>query len=548
KARRIYKINDVNIYASNTLLLDSTQKSSFTQVVDGYNIVDSARNFRPQVITRLINLKKGNIYRRDDQELTLSHLMGLGVFKFVNIKFSEVNEDSLLLNADIHLTPLKKKSLRTEVQMVSKSNNFVGPGLSFTFSNRNFLRGGEMFQLRLNTSYEVQVSSQTEGEPLNAVEVGLESSLTVPRFMTPFFDIDYNNSRYIPKTVFRVGLNVQNRVGYYRLNSFSVGYGYNWLETASKAHELYPIDISYVKTDKKSEEFQKELDKNPVLENSFQNQFIVGTRYSYTLNTQLTENTIQKFEDRKYRPHNFYFNGTADVAGNFLYLFQDVFGKPVEGPPELLNSPYSPYIMGSIDVRHYWTFDPRNKLASRIILGAGYAYKDSTTLPYVKQFSIGGSNSIRAFPARSLGPGTYNVRDEFASDTVTQFIDQRGDIKLEANLEYRFDITKIFKGAIFLDGGNIWLLKQVDPLDSGYREGGSFNRKTFLKELAIGTGFGLRLDFSFFVLRLDTAFPLRKPWLAKDGGDPWVIDDINFGSSTWRKENLIFNIAIGYPF
>ncbi|HZB13741.1 MAG TPA: BamA/TamA family outer membrane protein [Chryseolinea sp.] len=548
KARRIYKINDVNIYASNTLLLDSTQKSSFTQVVDGYNIVDSARNFRPQVITRLINLKKGNIYRRDDQELTLSHLMGLGVFKFVNIKFSEVNEDSLLLNADIHLTPLKKKSLRTEVQMVSKSNNFVGPGLSFTFSNRNFLRGGEMFQLRLNTSYEVQVSSQTEGEPLNAVEVGLESSLTVPRFMTPFFDIDYNNSRYIPKTVFRVGLNVQNRVGYYRLNSFSVGYGYNWLETASKAHELYPIDISYVKTDKKSEEFQKELDKNPVLENSFQNQFIVGTRYSYTLNTQLTENTIQKFEDRKYRPHNFYFNGTADVAGNFLYLFQDVFGKPVEGPPELLNSPYSPYIMGSIDVRHYWTFDPRNKLASRIILGAGYAYKDSTTLPYVKQFSIGGSNSIRAFPARSLGPGTYNVRDEFASDTVTQFIDQRGDIKLEANLEYRFDITKIFKGAIFLDGGNIWLLKQVDPLDSGYREGGSFNRKTFLKELAIGTGFGLRLDFSFFVLRLDTAFPLRKPWLVKEGEDPWVIDDINFGSSTWRKENLIFNIAIGYPF
>jgi outer membrane protein assembly factor BamA len=204
--------------------------------------------------------------------------------------------------------------------------------------------------------------------------------------------------------------------------------------------------------------------------------------------------------------------------------------------------------MGSIDVRNYWTFDPRNKLASRIILGAGYAYKDSTTLPYVKQFSIGGSNSIRAFPARSLGPGTYNVRDEFASDTVTQFIDQRGDIKLEANLEYRFDITKIFKGAIFLDGGNIWLLKQVDPLDSGYREGGSFNRKTFLKELAIGTGFGLRLDFSFFVLRLDTAFPLRKPWLVKEGEDPWVIDDINFGSSTWRKENLIFNIAIGYPF
>ena len=186
KARRIYKINDVNIYSSHTISLDSTTRSSFTRVVNGYNIVDTTGNFRPEILTRLINLKKGNIYRREDQELTLSHLMGLGVFKFVNIKFSEVNNDSLLLDADIQLTPLKKKSLRTEVQMTSKSNNFVGPGISFTFTNRNFLRGGEMFQLRLNTAYEVQISSQTEGEPLNAVEVGLESSLTVPRFITPF--------------------------------------------------------------------------------------------------------------------------------------------------------------------------------------------------------------------------------------------------------------------------------------------------------------------------------------------------------------------------
>ncbi|HEX6223092.1 MAG TPA: BamA/TamA family outer membrane protein [Chryseolinea sp.] len=543
KARRIYRINDVNIYSSHTLALDSTQKSSFTKVVNGYNIIDTANNFRPEVLTRLINLKKGDIYRRSDQELTLSHLMGLGTFKFVNIKFSEADQDSFLLDADIHLTPLKKKSLRTEVQMTSKSNNFVGPGVSFTFTNRNFLRGGEMFQLRLNASYEVQISSQTEGEPLNAIEVGLESSLTVPRFITPF-NINYSNSRYVPKTIFRAGINVQNRVGYYRLNSFSVGYGYNWMETASKAHELYPLDISYVKTDKTSKAFEEELAKNPVLANSFQDQFIVGTRYSYTVNTQLTETTLQKFEDRKYRTHNFYFNGTADVAGNFLYLLQDIFGKTGQGQPELLNSPYSPYVMGSIDVRHYLTFDPRNKLASRIIIGAGYPWKAQTTLPYVKQFSIGGSNSIRAFPARSIGPGTYYVREE-NPDSV-QFIDQRADLKLEGSIEYRFDITqKIFKGAVFLDGGNIWLLRQVSPDSAGYRDGGSFQLKTFMNQLAVGTGLGLRLDFSFFVLRLDTAFPLRKPWLVED---PWVIDDIDFGSSTWRKENLIFNIAIGYPF
>jgi len=541
RARRIYKINDVNIYASHTLSLDSTRRSSFTRVVDGYNVVDTAGNFRPEVITRLITLKKGNIYRREDQELTLSHLMGLGVFKFVNIKFSEVNKDSLLLNADIHLTPLKKKSIRTEMQLTSKSNNFVGPGLSVTFTNRNFLKGAEMFQVRLNTSYEVQYGGQTEGKPLNAFEFGLESSLTVPRFITPF-NIDYNDSRYIPKTVFKVGVDFQNRVGYYRLNSFSVGYGYNWLETSSKSHELHPIDITFVKTDKKSEAFNQELEKNPVLANSFQDQLIIGTRYSYTVNTQLSEDPLQRFEERKYRTHNFYFNGNVDLAGNFVYLVQNVLGNAAEGQPEIAKSPYSPYIKGDIDVRHYWQFDPRNKLASRIIIGAGYAYKDSTTLPYVKQYSIGGSNSIRAFPARSLGPGTYNVRQY--SDSV-QFIDQRGDVKLEGNIEYRFDIIKMLKGAVFLDGGNIWLLKQVHPDSAGYRDGGSFHAKTFLKQLAVGTGLGLRFDFSFFVLRLDIAFPLRKPYLVDD---PWVIDDIDFGSKTWRKENLIFNIAIGYPF
>ncbi len=537
KARRIYKINDVNIYSSYSLAMDSTRQTSFAKNVEGYNYIDSADNFRPEIITRVINLKRGNIYRREDQEFTLSHLMGLGVFKFVNVKFSEVHKDSSLLNTDIFLTPLKKKSLRAEVQAVSKSNNFVGPGVSFTFTNRNFLRGAELFELRLNSAYEVQVSGQTGDGPLNSFEVGMETSLTVPRFISPI-RIDYASREFIPKTVFKVGVNLQNRVNYFRLNSFNLSAGYTWLEAASKSHELYPIDISFVQTDKKSPEFQNRLDSNSVLASSFQDQFIIGTRYSYTLNTQLSEDPMQKFEEKKYRTHSFYFNGNVDVAGNLFYAIQRQLNSGEE-PLQIFNSPYSQYVKGDIDFRYYWQFDERNKLATRLVLGAGYAYKNSTTMPYIKQFSIGGSNSIRAFPARSIGPGTYNIREE--SDRTTQFIDQRGDIKLEGNVEYRFDITKIFKGAVFLDAGNIWLLQNPN----NERQGGTFNTKTFLNELAVGTGIGLRLDFSFFVLRLDTAFPLRKPYLVDD---PWVIDNIDFGEKKWRKDNLIFNIAIGYPF
>ena len=548
KAKRIYKINDVNIYSSYQLSIDSAVRSSFAQEVDGYNYVDSARNFRPSVITRVINFKKGNIFRREDQDYTLHHLMGLGVFKFVNIKFSEVHPDSALLNTNIYLTALKKKSIRAEVQGISKSNNFVGPGLELTFTNRNFLRGAELFEIKLNTAYEVQISGQTEGEALNAFEVGLESSLTVPRFISPI-RIDYSSRKFVPKTVVKAGFDWQNRVGYFQLNSFNLSAGYNWMETLAKTHELYPIDITFVQTDKQSDEFKLQLEQNPVLASSFENQFILGTRYSYTLNTQLKEDPIEKFEDKKLRTHNFYFNGNVDVSGNLFYAVQRQFSKSSDVPLTIFNQPYAQYVKGDIDFRHYLQFDVHNKLASRLIIGAGYAYKNSSVMPYIKQFSIGGSNSIRAFPARSLGPGTYNVRAD--STIETQFIDQRGDIKLEGNVEYRFDIVKFLKGAVFLDAGNIWLLQREDTEDQNpdepveTREGGRFHTDTFLKELAVGTGLGFRFDFSFFVLRLDIAFPLRKPYLVDD---PWVIDDINMGSSTWRKENLIFNIAIGYPF
>lgn len=545
KAKRIYKINDVNIYSSYNLSIDSAVRSSYSQEVDGYNYVDSTGNFRPSVITRVINLKKGNIFRREDQEFTLHHLMGLGVFKFVNIKFSEVHPDSALLNTNIFLTALKKKSIRAEIQAVSKSNNFVGPGISVTFTNRNFLGGAELFQLKVNSAYEVQVGGQTEGKALNAFELGLESSLTVPRFIAPI-RIDYSSRKFIPKTVFKAGVNLQNRVGYFRMNSFNIGAGYNWMETEAKTHELYPIDISYVQTDKRSPDFETQLRANPVLANSFENQFIIGTRYSYTLNTQLKDDPLEKFEKRKFRPHNFYFNGNVDVAGNLFYAIQRQFNKSSELPLTIFNQPYAQYVKGDIDFRYYWQFDVHNKLATRLIIGAGYAYKNAEVMPYIKQFSIGGSNSIRAFPARSLGPGTYNVRED--ESVNTQFIDQRGDIKLEGNVEYRFDIVKFLKGAVFVDAGNIWLLQRSDDPDGApeeVRKGGRFHTDTFLKELAVGTGVGLRFDFNFFVLRFDTAFPLRIPSRLDD---PWVVDNIDLGSSTWRKSNLIFNIAIGYPF
>jgi outer membrane protein insertion porin family len=540
RAKRIYKFGTVNVLPDYSLIRDSISSPADTTMVDRYRYIDRNHKFRPDIITRVINIREGDIYTREAQRLTLSHLMGLGVFKFVNIKFSELHADSSRLLTNILLTPLPKKSLRAEAQGVTKSNNFVGPGLNLTFTNRNFLRGAELFQLKLTAGYEWQLSRQDQGS-LNSLEVGLESSLTVPRFISPI-RIDYNSATYLPKTIIKAGLNIQNRVGYYRLGSANLGYGYIWRETADKTHELYIADISYVRTDKRSAQFDSLVDNNQILKNSFENQFIIGTKYSFTYNSQLREDPLQEFEKRKIRRHNFYFNGNVDFAGNLIHSVQQI-GQEGQDPLEIFGLPYSQYVKGDVDFRYYWQLDKHNKIASRIIAGTGYAFGNSTTLPYIKQFSVGGSNSVRAFQARTIGPGTYYIRDLYPDSVL--FVDQRADIKLEGNLEYRFDIYKIFKGAMFVDAGNIWTMR-YDSL----RPAGQFKSNTFLSQLAVGAGLGLRVDFSFFVFRLDVAFPIRKPWLPahEPPEDAWVIDDINFGSRAWRRENLIFNIAFGYPF
>ncbi len=543
KARRIYKLDEVDVFPEFQLGVDSIRNNVKVVEVDSFRYHDVSKKFRPKVITDVINLNKGRTYRTMDHNLTLSHLMDLGVFKFVNIQYTEVHPDSNLLSTKISLTPLKKRSLRAEFQATSKSNSFAGPGLEVTYTDRNFLRGAELFQLRFNSAYETQLSKRISG-PLNSFELGAEASLTVPRFISPI-RIDYSSKKYLPKTDFRLGFSVQNRVSFFTLNSFKMAAGYQWRESESKSHELYPVDINFMQTFGESTEFLEILEKNRFLASSFEDQFIIGSRYSYTLNTQLKPNLLGEFEEKKFKTHSIYFNGTIQAAGNLVHAVQKTAHQDEEGPFKLFHAPYSQFLRGDIDFRHYWQLDIHNKLASRVIVGAGFPFGNSEVLPYIRQFSIGGSNSLRAFPARSIGPGAYSVlTDEnfLPPNNIPAFVDQRGDIKIEGNVELRFDIVKAFKGAVFVDAGNIWLWRDPDQPGS-QRE---FRKDEFLSQMAVGTGMGLRFDFNFFVLRFDLAFPLRKPYLAP--GERWVFDEIDPGSSEWRSDNLVLNIAIGYPF
>lgn len=533
-AKRIYTVGEINIFPNYSLGNDSLSITGDTTRIKGYNYIDNLHSFRPEIIADIINLSPDSIYRQVDHEYTLSRLMSLNTFKYVNAKYEHDSGDSSSLTANIYLTPLQKKSLRLEMQVVSKSNNFVGPGIQATYSNRNFFRGAELFQLKLNASYEAQISSQQSGS-LNAIEYGIEASLAVPRFIAPI-NINYRSSRYQPQTQFKLGYTFQERLQYFRLTSSNAGYGFNWRETAYKTHELFPAELSYVRSSNTSAEFDEILSDNPSLAQSFQDQFIPGLHYTFTLNTQYREPVNKQMNVNLSRKSDFYSSSTLGLAGNLLNLV-----KSGEQGGEIFGLPYSQYVMAETDFRYHLQLNKHSKLATHLALGVGYAYGNATQLPYIKQFAVGGSNSIRAFPARSVGPGTYNVREDTTISTTTYFIDQRADIKIDGSIEYRFDVWKNLKGAVFIDAGNIWLMRE-DSL----REGGKFNKDTFLKELAVGNGVGLRYDFGFFVLRFDVAFPIRKPYLPP--ADRWVINEIDFGSSAWRRDNLILNIAIGYPF
>nr|WP_306454584.1 BamA/TamA family outer membrane protein [Flavobacterium agri] len=525
EAKKVYKINDIFIYPNftvrkDTVGIDSTDVTYYKDFI----IIDKQDLFKPRIFDRTMYFKKGDVYSRNNHNLTLSRLTNLGVFKFVKNDFKVVDDDTDdKLDAFYYLTPLPKKSIRIEVLGKTNSANYTGSELNVNWSNRNTFKGAELLQITGFGGLEVQVSGQNKG--FNVYRVGGEANLVWPRFISPF-KLE-SASGFMPRTKATIGYEYQMRQQLYSLNSFKGSFGYLWKENARKEHELKVSEITYVNPGNVTDLYRQRIDEDQTgtLEKVIRQQLIFGPIYSYTYT-----NTM-----RQRLKHQIYFKGVLDVAGTIAGIATGANVRKGD-TTKVFGVPFSQYVKVEADFRHYWKFSDKTQLASRIIAGYGYAYGNSYELPFVKQFFIGGTNSIRAFRARSIGPGSYDTtvnEDEFLPD-------QSGDIKLELNTEIRQKLFSIVHGAAFVDAGNIWL-RQKNP----EKPGAEFSSK-FLDELAVGTGIGLRFDLSFLILRTDLAFPLRKPYLPE--GQRWVIDQIDFGSSNWRKENLVFNLAIGYPF
>lgn len=525
-AKVAYTINKAFIYSNynlNTAARDTLR--SDTVLYDDYYVIDRKKTFKPALFDEMIVFEPGDLYNRTDHNLSLNRLINLGAFKFVKNRFEPV-PDSFKLNTYYYLTPLPKKSLSAEIGGLSKSNNVTGGDVTVRWRNRNAFRGAELLTVSGYFGSEVQFSGQYSG--YNTLRYGTEANLTFPRILVPLLNLG-TQSAFVPRTNIQLGYDILQRQKLYSLNSFRGQFGYIWKPNARRENTLNIISINYVQPLNVSDSFFRSAKRNPILLRTIDKQFIIGSNFNYNYN---------ELANAPKNAGGLYFNGLLDLSGNLAGLLTGANtknGKTVN----LLGTPFSQYVKTELDTRYYIKVGLNNQWANRLIVGFGIPYGNSTILPFVKQFFVGGSNSLRGFRSRSVGPGTSDSGQVINKSGFLP--DITGDIKLEFNTEFRAKLVSVIQGAAFIDIGNVWLYND----NIVYGKEVKFT-KDFYKQFAADVGVGIRIDLSILLLRLDLGIPVLKPYLPE--GQRNVLNQINFGSKDWRSQNMIYNLAIGLPF
>ncbi|MDP4732047.1 MAG: BamA/TamA family outer membrane protein [Flavobacteriales bacterium] len=508
---------------------------------------------KPVILDRRVEVKETQLYQQRYLDETYKRFTQLGVFKTVNIQLTPRNDaktGQALLDVKVLLAPNKKQALSFDPRMTNRAGN-MGIYGNFIYKHRNVFRGAESFEFKTVVGAEASQllggasASTSTGDQivqrafqLNTFEIGPELNLILPRLFPR--DLAKTSRSNDPKTTLHAGLNYQRRPDYTRTLS-QVSFGWTFIENPEtvSSFDIQWAELSLIKIDR-SFAFDQWLGSlnDSYLANSYQDHLILASRLGYTVNTQKDGN----------QPRSFYYRGNIlEGAGNLLRaIYQRLPNVSTDslGSYEINNIRFAQYVKSDHDVRYYTQSDDRNKFAFRAFVGVGIPLKNLSSLPFEKSYFSGGANGLRAWQARTLGPGT------FRDTTVVRSFNNIGDIKLEFNAEYRFKITHMVQAAFFVDAGNIWLAN-VD----NSRPGAEFNKSRFLKEFAVGTGAGLRLDFDFFIVRMDVGIPLRDP--LKIDGEKWLwqgkdeynafLSNVNNTPSTFKLQPVL-NLGLGFPF
>ncbi len=485
-----------------------------TALVDSqYRYYDYSHFFKPEKVSNYIFLKKGDQYNVDNSELTTQRLFDLNVFKNVSVDFRKLADSSRRLLGLVDMIPLKKKSNRLDGEYTFNSS-ISGVNFGVTYQNRNIFGGAELFEVKLRAGLQFDKNlSGNLSDRLLSRDYQAGVNLTFPRLITPFHIPDFGKNG-VPHTRIGTSYQIYKLTDNYLRRSSGITLSYDWVETKYKLHSLAPVNIQYA---------QGQI--NPVLVDSLIRQG--NGFFLFTLRSQLISSSYYNYTynlAKLISLSNFtFFSGNVEVGGNTAALLANIHKDlNADGEKQLFGVPYYQFAKLETDVRFYRSLGGDRQLILRLNPGIGYSYGNVKSLPFDKQFFAGGSSGIRAWQARTLGPGNYN-RSTLANDTTRanlRNIDQLGDLKFEGNLEYRFKLLDDFigttlKGATFIDFGNIWQLRGNSGL-----EGAQFKFNKLFDQTAIGTGFGLRFDVSFFVFRLDAGFKFKDPQFS--GSDQYV--------------------------
>lgn len=470
---------------------------------------------RRKLIDENVTFRPGRRFSVRNMDRTQANLARLGIFNTINIEaYPDTNDlAARKLNVDVFATFDAPLETSLEVNASSKSNSYIGPGLTFGVTNKNIFGGGEQLSVKLTGTYEWQ-TGHGRRSIFNSYEVGLTGSLAFPRLLAPKF---IPRSRYnLNWTRFQLNADLLNRPHYFKMAQFNASVNYDWRLRRYVSNTLTLFKLTYTNLMHTTHDFDSIMAANPAVAQSFMSQFIPQMAYTYVYDRAFgRDNTL-----------NWQF--TVQEAGNVFWAIYRACGK--KGRKDLFGTPFSQFVKGQTQLVWGRRLGGDNWLVSRVAVGAAHAYGNSTQVPYSEQFYVGGANSIRAFTVRSIGPGSYKAPPGQPED----YFDRTGTFKFEANVEYRFPIFGPLHGALFVDTGNVWLLKD-DPM----RPGGTLRGKTFFRDLALGTGVGLRFDISMLVIRGDLGIGIHAPY---DTGKSGYYNMKSFGNS------LAFHLAIGYPF
>ncbi len=478
---------------------------------------------RQALLTSRIAYRPGDLYTLTAQSATQRDLHRLGILRGISISYTPHDSTHTL---DTHISALLEPpyALSLESQITAKSNGQVGPGIVASLSRNNLLRMAEVIRLRLKGSYEWLVSHSDQREPdaANSFELGADLTLSVPQLLFPG-GYDHPYERPV-STTSRLYADWLHRGGYFRMLAFGGNLTYALSTSDVLTHSLTPFSLTFNTLEHTTERFDSIMTANPAIGFSFRNQFVPCATYTLTYdnaNTPARQASALRPTSRV--------SLTIASAGALASLLYASAGHPFsERGKSLLGTPYAQFIKGYAEACHYHHLAPRHTLAVRLIAGLLYAYGNSAVGPFGEQFHVGGASDLRAFPLRGIGPGSYHSTGRYA------YIDHTGDIKLEANAEWRFPLVGQLGGALFVDAGNVWTLR---PDDS--RPGAQLRLKTFARDIALGTGIGLRYNLRVLLLRTDVGIPLHLPY---------ATDRRGYYNIPHPARSLCFHIGVGYPF